>query len=119
MVFEFDAVSIYRKNRLITPKIYGSSNDIKNYDEIPLFENEWVIPKELKFNLEDINEVLLIISKDFKEPAFKGIIKTLTSKGVAYSFLSKRWLPDNIVTDMTSYLLRTRKWRKFKDAKVM
>jgi hypothetical protein len=29
VVFEFDAVSIYKKNKSITPKIYGSSNDIK------------------------------------------------------------------------------------------
>ncbi|MEW6041161.1 MAG: hypothetical protein AB1633_06535 [Elusimicrobiota bacterium] len=119
VVFEFNALSIYGKNKSITPKIYGSSNDIKKYDEVPLFENEWVVPKELKFDLEDVNEVLLITSRDFKEPAFKSFVRTLTSNGVAYSFLSERWLPDNMVTDMTSYLIRFRRWRKFKDAEIM
>lgn len=116
VVFEFDAVSIYRKNRLIIPKNYGRSRDISKYDEVPLFENEWTVPEELKFNSEDINKVLLIISKDFRELAYKGIIKTLTNNNIAYSFLSERWLRDNMVSDMTSYLLRIKGWNKFNKA---
>ena len=116
VIFEFDAILLYSKNRLIAPKNYGNSHNIKKYDEVPLFENEWVVAKELKFDLEDINEVLLITSRDFKESAFKNIVKILTSMGVAYSFLSERWLPDNILTDMTSYLFRIRGWNKFNKA---
>ncbi|MEW6674862.1 MAG: hypothetical protein AB1348_02410 [Nitrospirota bacterium] len=120
VIFEFDAVSLYVKNKLIAPKNYWNPYNFKKlYDEVPLFENEWVVKKELKFDLKDINEVLLITSRDFREPAFKNVVKTLTSYGVAYSFLSERWLPDNMVTDMTSYLIRFRRWRKFKDAEIM
>lgn len=113
VVFDLDAVSLYMKNELIAPRNYGSSSDIGKYDERPLFENEWVIPKELKFDLADINKVLLITSRYFKESAFKDVVKALKSKGVEYIFLSERSLPDNIVTDMTSYLLRMRGWKKF------
>lgn len=113
VVFEFDALSIYRKNRLIAPKNYGSSSDIRKYDEIPLFENEWVIHKELKFDLADINEMLFIMSKNYREPAFKDIVEVLKNNGIEYIFLPERSLPDNIVTDMTSYLLRMRSWEKF------
>jgi len=113
VVFELDAVSLYIKNELIAPRNYGSSSDISKYDEKPLFENEWVIPKELKFELVDINKVLLITSRYFKELAFKDVVKALESKGVEYIFLSERSLPDNIVTDMASYLLRMRGWKKF------
>lgn len=116
VIFEFDAILLYSKNRLIAPKNYGNSHNIKKYDEVPLFENEWVVAKELKFDLEDINEVLLITSRDFKESAFKNIVKILTSMGVAYSFLSERWLSDNILTDMTSYLFRIKGWNKFNKA---
>jgi hypothetical protein len=113
VVFEFDALSIYRKNRLIAPKNYGSSSNIKKYDEIPLFENEWVIHKELKFDLADINEMLFIMSKNYREPAFKDIVEVLKNNGIEYIFLPERSLADNIVTDMTSYLLRMRGWGKF------
>lgn len=113
VVFEFDAVSIYRKNKSITPKSYGSSSNIRKYDEVPLFENEWVVPKELKFSLEDINKVLLITNRNFRESAFENAAKALKSKGVEYIFLSERWLSDNIVTDMTRYLFRIRGWKKF------
>jgi len=113
VVFEFDAVSIYRKNRLIAPQNYGNSSDIRKYDEVPLFENEWVIAKELKFDLEDINKVLLMTSRNFRESAFRYVIKALKDKDIEYIFLAERWLSDNIVTDMASYLLRIRGWRKF------
>lgn len=113
VVFEFDAVSIYGKNRLIAPKDYGSSSDIRKYDEVPLSENEWVMPKELKFELVDINKVIFVTSRNFRESAFKSVVKALKSKGINYIFLSERWLSDNIVTDMTSYLLRIRGWNKF------
>lgn len=113
VVFEFDAVSLYIKNKLITPKNYGSSSDIKKYDEVPLFENEWFIPMEVKFDLADINKVLLITSRNFKEAKFKDVVNAIKSKGIEYYFLSERWLSDNTVTDMTSYLLRIRNWRKF------
>ena len=117
VVFEFDAVSLYMKNKLITPKNYGSSSDIKKYDEVPLFENEWFIPKEVKFDLADINKVLLITSRNLREATFKDVVKAIKSNGIVYSFLSERWLSDNIVTDMTSYLLRIRNWRKFKNCR--
>lgn len=113
VVFEFDAVSIYRKNKSITPKSYGSSSNIRKYDEVPLFENEWAVPKELKFSLEDINKVLLITNRNFRESAFENAAKALKSKGVEYIFLSERWLSDSVVTDMTSYLSRIRGWDKF------
>lgn len=113
VVFEFDAVSIYRKNELIAPKNYGSSSDIRKYDEIPLFENEWVIPNELRFELVDIHRVIIVTSRSFKESAFKNVVKAIRSKGINYIYLSERQLSDNIVTDMTSYLLRIRGWDKF------
>ena len=112
VVFEFDAVSIYRRNRLIAPKNYGSSSDIRKYEEVPLFENEWVTPKELKFELVDINKVILVTSRTFREPAFKNVTKTLKNKSINYIFLPERWLSDNMVTDMTSYLLRIKGWDK-------
>lgn len=112
VVFEFDALPIYRKNRLIAPKNYGSSSNIRKYDEVPLFENEWVIPKELKFDLADINEMLFIMSKNYRESAFKDIVEVLKNNGIEYIFLPERSLADNIVTDMTSYLLRMRGWKK-------
>jgi len=113
VVFEFNAVSIYRKNKSITPKSCGSSSNIRRYDEVPLFENEWVVSKELKFSLQDINEVLLITNRNFRESAFDNAGKTLKSKGVEYILLSARWLSDSVVTDMTSYLSRIRGWHKF------
>lgn len=119
VVLEFDAVSIYIKNRLIAPRNYGRSNDIRKYDEVPLFENEWFIPKEVKFDLEDIRQVFLITNRNFKESAFKSVVKTLKSKGIEHSFLSERWLSDKIVTDMTNYLLRIRNWRRFKNEEVI
>ena len=113
VVFEFDAVSLYTKNKLIAPKKYGSSSDIRKYDEVPLFENEWILPKEGKFDLEDLNKVLLITSRDFRESAFKDVVEALESEGIEYIFLSERWLPDNIVSDMASYLFRIRGWNEF------
>jgi len=117
VIFEFDAISLYRKNKSIAPKYYGGSSDIKNYDKAPLFENEWNIPNELKFDLEDINRVLLITSRHFRELSFKDVVKALRSRRIEYSFLSERWLSDNTVTDMTSYLSRIRNWRKSKNEK--
>lgn len=113
VVFEFDAVSIYKKNESIAPKNYGNSIDIRKYDEVPLFENEWVIPNELRFELADINRVIIVTSKNFKESVFKNVVKAIRSKGINYIFLSERQFSDNIVTDMTSYLLRIRGWDKF------
>jgi len=113
VVFEFDAVSLYMKNELIVPRNYGSSRDISKYGEKPLFENEWIIPKKLKFDLEDINKIFLITSKNFRESAFRDVIRVLKNKRVEYIFLSERWLSDNIVTDMATYLLRIRGWNKF------
>lgn len=68
---------------------------------------------EVKFDLADINKVLLITSRNFKEAKFKDVVKAIKSKRIEYYFLSERWLSDNTVTDMTSYLLRTKNWRKF------
>ena len=114
VIFKFDAVSLYRKNKSIAPKNYGSSSDIrKYYDEGPLFENEWVIPKELEFDLTDINKVLFITSGNCKESAFASVVETLENKDIEYCFIFERWLSDNMVTDMTRYLMRIRGWKKF------
>ncbi|HRU02365.1 MAG TPA: hypothetical protein P5239_11755 [Victivallales bacterium] len=102
VVFEFDAISIY-----------GNSRDISKYEEKPLFENEWILPKEIKFDLADINEVLLITSRHFMEFAFNDIVKVLKVKKIKYIFMSERLLSDNNVSDMTSYIIRMRSWKKF------
>ena len=115
VVFEFDAVSLYRKNNLIAPRDYGiSEDDIAKYDELPFFENEWIVPEELRFNLKDVNKVLLITSKDFREAAFDDIITLLQSKGIEYTSLSERWLSDNILPDTARYFFRIENWGKFK-----
>jgi hypothetical protein len=115
VVFEFDAVSLYRKNNLIAPRDYGiSEDDIAKYDELPFFENEWIVPEELRFNLKDINKVLLITSKDFREAAFDGLITLLQSKRIEYTSLSERWLSDNILPDTARYFFRIEDWGKFK-----
>lgn len=61
----------------------------------------------------NINKVLLITSKNFKEPAVKNVVKILKNKGIEYIFLSERWLSDNMVTSIASYLYRIRCWNKF------
>lgn len=113
VVFEFDAVSLYVKNELIAPRNYGSSSDIRKYDEVPLFENEWVIVEELKFDLGYINKVHLVTSRNFRESAFRDVIKALRNKRIKYIFLPERSLSDQTVTDMTNYLYRIRGWKKF------
>lgn len=116
VVFEFDAVSLYRKNKLITPRDYGiSEDDINKYDELPFFENEWVISKELKFDVNDINKVFLITSRDFQESIFDEVTKLLRSKGIRHSFLSVRWLHDNILSDIPRYFYRIENWSKFNE----
>jgi len=115
LVLEFDAVSLYRKNKVIAPRVYGiSEDDIEKYDELPFFENEWVIPKELGFDLNDINKVFLITSRDFKEPIFEDVVKILKSKDIEYCFLSEKWLVDNIAPDITRYFFRIENWNGFK-----
>lgn len=117
VVLEFDAAAIYAKNPLTAPKHYGSSSDIAKYDDVPLFENEWVAPKEIRFDLEDINRVLLITSRNCREPEFEDVVRVLRSNAIEFCFLSERWLSDKMVTDMTSYLYRLRGWRRFKKAR--
>lgn len=112
VTFKFDAIGLYKRNKAISPKNYGS-NIRKLYEEIPLFENEWIAPHEVKFDLTDINEVLLIKSKLFRETKFEGLIKILERKGIEYCFFSERYLSDNDVSDMTNYLSRMRGWKKF------
>ena len=91
VVFEFDAVSLYRKNRMIAPRGYGiSEDDIDKYDELPFSENEWIVPRKLEFDLEDINIVLLITSMDFKESIFEDVFRILKCKGIEYCFLSEK-----------------------------
>lgn len=113
VVFEFDAISIYIKNKLIVPKNYGSSQDISKYEEAPLFENEWISPKEIKFDLADINKVLLITSRHFKESTFNDVVSVLRNKSIKYIFFSERALSDNNISDMMSYISRMRNWKKF------
>ena len=120
VTFEFDALSLYEKNKLLAPRDYAiSEDDIKRYDELPFFENEWVVPEELKFNLKDINKILLITNKDFREPAFDDIIPLLPSKRVEYTFLSEKWLSNNILSDTTRYFFRIENWEKFKNEGVI
>jgi len=113
VVFEFDAISIYIKNKLIVPKNYGSSQDISKYEEKPLFENEWISPKEIKFDLANINKALLITSRHFKESIFNDVVSVLRNKNIKYIFLSERALSDNNVSDITRYISRMRNWKKF------
>lgn len=114
VAFEFDALSLYIKNKSITPRDYRiSEDDIDKYDELPFFENEWVAPEELKFDLEDINKVLFITSRDFRESTFEDVVRILKSKDIEYCFLSEKWLPDNIFSDTTKYFFRIENWRKF------
>lgn len=114
VVFEFDAISLYWKNKSIAPRDYGiSEDDIEKYDELPFFENEWIIQKELEFDLKDVNKVLLIKSRDFKESSFKEVVRILKNKGIEYCFLSERWLGDNIIPDITRYFFRIENWEKF------
>ena len=120
VTFEFDAMSLYEKNTLIAPRDYWiSEDDIKRYDELPFFENEWIVPEELRYNLKDINKVLLITNKDFREPAFDDIILLLQSKETGYMFLSEKWLSDNILSDTARYFFRIENWEKFKNEGVM
>ena len=120
VVFEFDAVSLYRENELTAPRDYGiSEDDIVKYDELPFFENEWVAPKKLKFDLGDINKVLLITSRDFKESTFENVVRILKSKDIEYCFLSEKWLPDNIMPDITRYFFRVEDWREFKNVETV
>jgi len=114
VVFEFDAVSIYMKNKSIIPRDYGiSEDDIDKYDELPFFENEWIVPEKLKFDLKDINKVIFITSGNFREPTFKNVVKILKNKNIEYCFLSEKWLPDNIFTDTTRYFFRIENREKF------
>lgn len=120
VTFEFDALSLYEKNKLLAPRDYAiSEDDIKRYDELPFFENEWVVPEELKFNLKDINKILLITNKDFREPAFDDITPLLQSKGTEYTFLSEKWLSDNVLSDTIKYFFRIENWEKFKNEGVI
>lgn len=116
VVFEFDAVSLHRKNKSIAPKDYGiSEDDVVKYDELPFFENEWVTPKKLKFDLADINKVLLITSRDFKESTFEDVVTILKSKDIEYCFLSERWLANNVIPDITRYFFRIENWNEFNE----
>lgn len=114
VVFEFDAVSLHRKNKMIAPRDYGiSEDDIDKYDELPFSENEWIVPKKLEFDLEDINKVLLVMSRDFKESTFEDVVRVLKSKGIEYCFLSEKWLPDNVLSDTIAYFFRIENWKNF------
>lgn len=114
VVFELNAVSLFKKNKLITPRDYEISEDYTDkYDELPFSENEWVVPGELKFDLGDVNKVLLITSRDFKKSTFENVICILESKDIEYCLLSEKWLPDNILPDITRYFFRIENWSEF------
>lgn len=116
VVFEFDALSLYERNQSIAPRDYGiAEDDIERYDELPFFENEWRIPKVLAFKLNNINKVLLITSKDFREPIFEPVITFLQNARISYYFLSESWLPDKINSDAARYFLRLENWKRFID----
>jgi hypothetical protein len=114
VIFEFDAISLHKKNKIITPRDYGISEaDVNKYDEPPFFENEWLVPKKLKFNLEDINKVLLITSRGFNESKFEDVVRILKSKNIECCFLSEKWIPDKIQSDTIRYFHRIENWKKF------
>ena len=117
VVFEFDALSLYERNQSIAPRDYGiAEDDIERYDELPFFENEWRIPKVVAFELNDINKVLLITSKDFQESVFEPVTALLEGAKISYCFLSEKWLPDKINSDTARYFLRLENWKNFIDA---
>lgn len=118
VVFEFDALSLYKKNRLIMPTKYGSSSNIEKYGGVPLFKNEWTSPKEVKFQKKDIRRVLFITSRNFKESKFKNIAKKLKELNIQYDYWSEIYLPYLRVSDFNSYLIRMRRWRKFANEKI-
>jgi hypothetical protein len=114
VVFEFDALSLYEKNPSIAPRDYGiAEDDIERYDELPFFENEWRAPKVVAFELNDINKVLLITSKDFQESVFEPLITLLENAKISYCFLAERWLPDKINSDTARYFFRLENWKRF------
>jgi len=117
VVFEFDALSLYEKNPSITPRDYGiAEDDVERYDELPFFENEWRAPMVVAFGLNDINKVLLIVSKDFQESTFEPIAALLEVAEISYCFLSERWLPDKINSDTARYFFRLENWTRFQDS---
>ena len=114
VVFEFDALFLYTKNGLIAPRDYQiAEDDIARYDELPLFENEWIVPNLVVFELNDIKKVSLITSKGFPESAFKPVTTLLESAEISYCFLSERWLPNKINTDIARYFFRLENWARF------
>ena len=114
VVFEFDALSLYEKNVSIAPRDYGiAEHDIESYDELPFFENEWRTPKAVVFELSDINKVLLITGKDFQESVFEPITTLLEVATISHCFLSERWLPDKINSDIARYFSRLENWSRF------
>ncbi len=116
VVFEFDALSLYQRNTLIAPRNYGvAEDDINRYDELPFFENEWRTPDVVDFDLNDINKVILITSKDFREPIFESITSLLEVATINHCFLSERWLPDNISSDTRRYFFRLENWSRFQN----
>jgi hypothetical protein len=117
VIFEFDALSLFLKNKSIAPKKYGSSKNINDYDETPLFENEWTVPRFLRFQFKDINKVIFITSRNFRKSTFRDIVRMLEIEGIEFTFIVEKWFPDNVVTDMTSYVLRVRRWKKFNKTK--
>lgn len=119
VVFEFDALSLYGKNPSIAPRDYAiAEDDIERYDELPFFENEWRIPKVVVFELNDINKVLLITSKDFQESVFEPVTALLEGAKISYCFLAERWLPDKINSDIARYFFRLENWKRFIDATI-
>lgn len=115
VVLEFDAVTLFSKNPHIIPRDYGISEDeINRYDDFPFFENEWIIPGELKFSFSDINKVLLITDRHFKKPDFHGITKLLEDNNIKFCFLWEKYLPDNIGRDTFFYFTRLENWERFK-----
>jgi len=119
VVFEFNALSLYMKNKSIIPRDYRISEDeVDKYDELPFFENEWVAHREIEFDFKDINKVLFIRDLEFRELAFEDIIRILKRNNIEFCFLHEKWLPDNILPDITRYFFRVENWRKFINEKI-
>jgi hypothetical protein len=68
------------------------------------------------FDLNNINKVLLITSKDFRASIFESVITLLQDARISYCFLSERWLPDKINIDTARYFSRLENWKRFIDA---
>lgn len=114
VILEFDAPSLYSKNVRIVPKDYRvGEDDVGRYDELPFFENEWIAPREVVFDLADIKKLILVTGRGFPESIFEPLLVPLEDAKISYVFLSEKWLSDKINVDIARYFSRLEKWQGF------